>query len=29
VFEKDWRPFLVGKGNFREALKQIVADSAK
>jgi hypothetical protein len=29
VFEKDWRPFLIGKGNFREALKQIVADSAK
>jgi hypothetical protein len=29
VFEKDWRPFLAGKENFREALKQIVADSAK
>ena len=26
VLEKDWKPFIEGKGNFRDAIKQLVAD---
>lgn len=29
VFEKDWKPFLDGKGNFRNSLKQVVDDLLK
>lgn len=28
VLEKDWKPFLEGKGNFKDAIRQLVADSA-
>jgi len=29
VLDKDWKPFLDGKGNFRDAIRQVVADSLK
>ena len=27
IMEKDWKPFLEGKGTFKDAIKQLVADS--
>jgi hypothetical protein len=27
LMEKDWKPFLDGKGTFKDAIKQLVADS--